>query len=201
MWLERQTGGGAPLITLEDAKDKLRIISPAGDDPELDAEITRAIASASVHLDIDADGFGGLGFPLVSQQWVRKGGGFGGGFLVLPFPRIRSVDAIRCLTSDGSTVTVPAGDYLVAGLGRKRHLCLTPGASWPSHAARPDAVELLFTAGFATVADVPEDIKAACRELVAFYYDHPLADAATGIPEQVQRGVDRLTCRYRTFAA
>jgi hypothetical protein len=36
--------------------------------------------------------------------------------------------------------------------------------------------------------------------LVKFYYDHPLADAATGIPEQVQRGVDRLTRRYRAFA-
>lgn len=201
MWLERLTGGGVPLITLEDAKDKLRIISPPGEDPELDAEITRAIASASVHLDVDADGFGGLGFPLVSQQWVRKGCGFGGGFLALPFSRIRSIDSVRCLTADGSSVTVAPGDYLVAGLGRTRYLSLMPGASWPPHAARPDAVELVFTAGFETVGDVPEDIKAACRELVAFYYDHPLADAAPGIPEQVQRGVDRLTSRYRRFAA
>ncbi len=44
MWLERLSGGGMPLITLADAKDKLRIISPDGEDPELDGEITRAIA-------------------------------------------------------------------------------------------------------------------------------------------------------------
>ena len=74
------------------------------------------------------------------------------------------------------------------------------GASWPAVADRPDAVTLTFTAGFESLEAVPEDLKAAARELVAFFYDHGLADAAVGIPEQVQRGIDRLTRRYRAFA-
>ncbi|WP_109466358.1 head-tail connector protein [Albibacillus kandeliae] len=201
MWLERLDGGGDDLITLEDAKNKLRIISPEGEDEELDAEVSRAVASASAFLDVDADGFGGLGFPLVAQQWVRKGSGFTREVLRLPFPRIVSLDAIRYISEGGATVSVPPSDYFLAGRGRARQVFLLPGKSWPSHASRPDAVEVLFTSGFASVNDVPEDIKAAARELVKFYYDHPLADAATGIPEQVQRGVDRLTNRYRMFAA
>ncbi|MEX5597068.1 hypothetical protein [Pseudophaeobacter sp. C1-32P7] len=200
MWLERLSGGNAALITLADAKDKLRILTPEGEDPELDAEITRAIAAASTHLDVDGDGFGGLGFPLVSQQWVRKGAGFTGDLLRLPFARIHSVDAVRCLQEDGSSLTVPPEDYILAGSGRARRIDLLPGKSWPSHAARPDAVEIVFTTGFATAEAVPEDIRAAARELVKLYYDHPLADAALGVPEQVQRGVDRLTRRYRAFA-
>jgi uncharacterized phiE125 gp8 family phage protein len=199
MWLERLSGGNAALITLADAKDKLRILTPEGEDPELDAEITRAIAAASAHLDVDGDGFGGLGFPLVSQQWVRKGAGFTSDLLRLPFARIHSVDAVRCLQEDGSSLTVPPGDYILAGSGRARRIELLPGKSWP-HVARADAVEIVFTAGFAAVEAVPEDIRAAARELVKLYYDHPLADAALGVPEQVQRGVDRLTRRYRAFA-
>lgn len=200
MWLERLSGGAAALITLADAKDKLRILSPEGEDPELDAEITRAIAAASAHLDVDGDGFGGLGFPLVAQQWVRKVPGFGADLLRLPFARIRSVDALRCWQEDGTSLIVAAEDYILAGSGRARRIELLPGRSWPSHAVRPDAVELVFTAGFATAEEVPQDIRAAARELVKLYYDHPLADAALGIPEQVQRGVDRLTRRYRAFA-
>lgn len=200
MWLERLSGGAEPLISLADAKDKLRIISPDGEDPELDAEITRAISAASAALDVDEDGFGGLGFPLVSQGWVRKGACFDEKFLRLPFARIRSVEAVRYQTAAGATETVPADNYVLVGCGRSRQLALVGRRSWPSVADRPDAVSLEFTAGFASVNEVPEDLKAAVRELVSFFYDHGLADAATGVPEQVQRGVDRLTRRYRAFA-
>lgn len=200
MWLERLTGGAVDLITLADAKDKLRIISPEGEDPELDAEISRAIASASAALDVDQDGFGGLGFPLVSQTWVRKGACFDDQFLCLPFARIRSVEALSYQTEAGSVETIPAERYALVGRGRLRQLVAVGGHSWPSVADRPDAVSLEFTAGFASVDEVPEDLKAAARELVKFYYDQPLADAAKGVPEQVQRGVDRLTERYRAFA-
>ncbi|TDK51142.1 head-tail connector protein [Antarcticimicrobium luteum] len=201
MWLERLSGGNAPLITLADAKDKLRIIAPEGEDPELDAELTRAIAAASAHLDVDADGFGGLGFPLVAQQWLRRGEGFSADLLRLPFARILSVEALRYRAEDGNIAVVPPQDYVLAGQGRLRRIALLPGRSWPVPADRPDAVEVAFTAGFETVAAVPEDIKAAARELVVLYYDHPLADAALGIPRQVQEGIDRLTRRYRAFAA
>lgn len=200
MWLERLTGEAVDLITLADAKDKLRIISPEGDDPELDAEIGRAIASASAALDVDQDGFGGLGFPLVAQQWCRYAAAFDGQFLQLPFVRILSIDEIGYLDAGGAEVVVPAESYVLVGRGRSRSVELVSGSVWPVVADRPDAVRLKFTAGFETVEKVPEDLKAAARELAKFYYDCPLADAALGVPEQVQRGVDRLTRRYRAFA-
>lgn len=200
MWLERLTGGSIDLITLADAKDRLRVISPEGEDPELDAEISRAIAAASAALDVDQDGLGGVGFPLVSQSWVRKGACFDERFLRLPFARIQSVDEIRYLNIAGAEVLVPAESFALVGRGRSRQVVLVSDTSWPAVADRPDAVALKFTAGFPTVEQVPEDLKAAARELVAFYYDYGFADAALGIPEQVQRGVDRLTRRYRAFA-
>ena len=61
MWLERISGGGVDLIDLQDTKDYLRLL---GD--ETDTEVAAAISAASDFLDVDEDGFGGLGFPLVS---------------------------------------------------------------------------------------------------------------------------------------
>lgn len=200
MWLERLSGGVVPIITLESAKDKLRIISPDGDDPQLDAEISRAVLAASTALDVDEDGFGGLGFPLVSQEWVRKGAEFSDKLLHLPFARVRSIEAISCTTVQGDEYELPSEDYVLVGKGRLKAIQVLPGVILPQLSDRPDAVSIRFTAGFPSVEEVPEDIKAAVRELVGFFYDHGLSDAEKGIPEQVQLGIDRLTHRYRAFA-
>jgi len=201
MWLERLSGGVVPLITLDDAKDKLRIISPEGEDTQLDAEISRAVLAASTALEVDEDGFGGLGFPLVSQQWVRKGAELSDKFLRLPFARVQSVEAIYCTTAQGGEFDLSAEDYVLVGKGRLKAIQVLPGVTLPQLSDRPDAVSIRFTAGFPSVEEVPEDIKAAVRELAAFFYDHGLSDAEKGIPEQVQHGIDRLTHRYRAFYA
>lgn len=102
MWLERQSGGTLDLVSLDEARNHLRIIG--GDH---DADIQNAIAAASAALDVDEDGFGGLGFPLVSQQWSVKASGFTPNLLRLPFPRVSSVDEVRYLPTAGAAQVVP----------------------------------------------------------------------------------------------
>ena len=75
MWLERISGGGVDLIDLQDAKDYLRLL---GD--ETDTEVAAAISASSDFLDVDEDGFGGLGFPLVAaavgaEKCILRNGG------------------------------------------------------------------------------------------------------------------------------
>jgi len=196
MWLERISGGGVDLVDLDTAKAHLRILSD-----ETDAEVQSAITAASIHLDVDADGFGGLGFPLVAQQWSSKSAGFVPSVLCLPFARVTAVDEIRYTASDGSSVVVPATDYLLTRLGRVAVVTLLPGKAWPSLIDRPDAVDLRFTAGFDDVASVPDDIVEAAKQMVSFYFHNRGADATDGVSEEVARCVDRLTMRYRRFAA
>lgn len=196
MWLERISGGGVDLVDLAAAKAHLRILSD-----ETDAEVQAAISAASIHLDVDADGFGGLGFPLVAQQWSSKSAGFVPSVLRLPFARVTAVTEIRYTAPDGTPGVVPATDYLLTRRGRDAVVTLLPGKAWPNLIDRPDAVDLRFTAGFVDVASVPDDIVEAAKQMVSFYFHNRGADATDGVSEEVARCVDRLTMRYRRFAA
>ena len=195
MWLERISGGSADLIELQDAKDYLRILVPDFDD-----DLSAAIASASAALDVDEDGFGGLGFPLVSQQWAQKGAAFSAQMLRLPFSRIASVDEIRFTSPTGQSGIVSASDYHLSKSGREWRVCLRSGVPWPELDDRPDAVDLRFSVGWPDAASVPADIKAAARLLTKFFFESGAESDERDLPDEIARGVDRLTARYRRFA-
>jgi len=195
MWLERVSGGAEDLIDLQDAKDYLRILVPDFDD-----DLSAAIASASASLDVDEDGFGGLGFPLVSQKWVQKGTNFSTQMLRLPFSRIASVDQIRFTSPGGKSGIVGATDYHLTKSGREWRVSLRSGACWPELDDLPDAVELHFSAGWPDASLVPADIKAAARLLVKFFFESGTESGARDLPDEIARGVDGLTSRYRRFS-
>lgn len=194
MWLERISGGDAQLIELQDALDHLRIIEADDDDA-----INRAIRGATAYLDVDDDGFGGLGFPLVSQQWAIMAAGFTSSVLRLPFSRVTSLDEIRYTDENGVAGVVPKESYALGGAGRSRHIVLLPSYSWPSLSTRPDAVEIRFTAGFETVALVPEDIKSAARILIKHFFSQKLI-TEKAVSRQVHESVNNLVGRYRRFS-
>lgn len=196
MWLERISGGSVDLIELQDAKSYLRILSD-----DMDAEVQRAIASATAYLDVDEDGFGGLGFPLVQQVWGVKAASFCADVLRLPFGRVTAINEIRFTAPDHTANLVPVSDYQLTRRGRASFVTLLPNRFWPQLADLPDAVDVRFTAGYLDVATVPEDIKAAARLLVGHFFENRLAVVTTGVPQELKIGVDNLTSRYRHFAA
>lgn len=195
MWLTQLAGSVATVIDRADAKLHLRLL-----ENDNDTEVDGAIAAAHAYLDVDQDGFGGLGFPLISQSWSMKCADFGGNSLSLPFTRVTAIDAIDYIDADGAAGTIPPGNYMLTKKGRTPCVALLPGKSWPSVAARPDAVDIQFTAGFANAAAVPSDIKAAARFLVGHFFENRRA-VIEGVSCEIQIGVDRLTARYRRFAA
>lgn len=193
MWVTRRTGGAPDLIDLDDARAHVRQI-----ETDFDAEISRAIRAASAVLDVDADGFGGLGFPLVSSGWSLIGAGPPVLPVRLPFRRVASVDEIRVWAPGASAAEVwPATDWASWRDGRETLVGPMAGKSWPDLEARPDALEIRFTAGWATVADVPEDIKEACRLLVGHFFENRAAAVAVDVPREIALGVEALTARYR----
>ncbi|WP_366944240.1 head-tail connector protein [uncultured Pelagimonas sp.] len=194
MWLERVSGPSQNVIEIEDARDHLRIL-----DQDNDSEIQAAISAATAYLDVDEDGFGGLGFPLVSQQWKLRVPGFAEVMTRLPFARVTSVDAIDVIGADDVPASVPPPDYMLTGSGRLKQVVLTSGASWPNVADRPDAVTIRFTAGWADVDAVPGDIKAAARLLIGHFFENRTA-VADGPSAEIALGVERLTTRYKAFA-
>lgn len=194
MWLERISGGDTGLIDLLDARNFLRILND-----ENDAEIVEAIASASAFLEVDEDGFGGIGLPIVAQQWSLKKAGFGKPFVRLPFARVVSVDNVHFYSPDGHLETIAPNDYQLIKHGRLWSVCLSTGKNWPSAADRPDAVEVLFTAGWPEKESVPGDIKAAARLLTEFFFETRALEGEQDIPKRLAQAIDNLTIRYRRF--
>lgn len=196
MWLERISGETAELITRDDAKAHLRLL-----EDDFDAEVSAAIASAVAFLDVDDDGFGGLGFPLTRQVWAVKAPRFSDDVLRLPFGRVTSVEKVGFISPDGASETVSSSDYRLTRQGRASVVALLSGKSWPAVADAPDAVSIQFAAGFANAAAVPADIKAALRLLIGHFFENRLAVVMSGVPQDLKIGVDALTARYRRFAA
>lgn len=195
MWLERKSGGGEKLVTLEDAKRHVRVIGV-----EHDVEIDSAIAAASQYLDVDQDGFGGLGVPLLSQVWTVKGSAVTADLLRLPFGNVRSVDEIRYIGAAGEPGVVPADDYFLAKRGREWRVLLASGAAWPALANRPDAISIEFAAGWPNARAVPADIVSAAKVLIEFLFDGGNLFEVDAENAPAMRVVDDLTRRYRRFA-
>ncbi|WP_306131003.1 head-tail connector protein [Roseovarius sp. MMSF_3350] len=182
------------LIDLADAKAYLRVLD---DDGDFDAEIERAIDAASAFLNVDDDGFGGLGFPIVAESWIVRDRGFTSDVLSLPFQRVTAVESVAYTDAQGVAQTMPAEDYLLTKRGRRFCLVPMPGKCWPGVGTAPDAVRITFTAGFANVEAVPDDIKAAARLLIGHFYENRLAVGDAAMSREIALGVDRLTARYR----
>lgn len=197
MWLERVSGGDPDLIDLADAKAHLRLIDVDG---EFTEEVQRAIDAAVAFLNVDEDGMGGMGFPLVSETWITRAASFSDEVLRLPFSRVQSVTAVAYTpSSGGAKQVVDPSIYQVTKVGRATVIRLKSGESWPDVATAPDAVEIEFVAGYADTASVPDDIKAAARLLVGHFFENRLAENIGTITSETKIGVDRLTNRYRRF--
>lgn len=195
MWLERLERSAADIIDLNDAKKHLREI-----DDEFQLDIERAIAAAGAYLDVDDDGFGGLGFPLLSQKWSSKASRFQPTVLRLPFGRITEVNEIQYFDQEGVSRAIPSSDYTLTKRGRAFVIEARTGFSWPSVSERPDAVSVVFTAGYRDVGQVPDDIKAAARLLIGHFFGNRSATEGEKVPQEIELGVERLICRYRSFA-
>ena len=71
------------------------------------------------------------------------------------------------------------------------------GKSWPNTAARPDAVKVTATYGWATVAKVPEPLKHAIKLLISQMYEHRTPQVTGTIVATMEHSLDALMGPYR----
>ena len=169
-------------ISLEDAKSYLRITSP---DP--DAMVAALLAAARDRAERRCER------AWITQEFVAHLDGFwGGADLLLPYPPLQSVEAIKYLSDDvGTELTVATTVYEVDTTDEPGRIRLKPGQSWPTAYSRSRAVRIEFTAGY---GDEPEDVPDSARHAVRLllgHYDRNRAAVVTGtiateLPEAVE---------------
>lgn len=159
----RTVAPAADLITLDEAKENLRVLHT-----DHDSRITALRDAAVAHLD----GWSGiLGRCLITQTW-RQDLTRWSGVVRLPFPDVQSIGSIVYSDADNVEQTVASSLYelLADDLGTYVHFL--DGFTSPAlYADRSDVVRITFDAGFGAAATaVPADIVHAAHVLIAHWY-------------------------------
>lgn len=161
-------------VTLQEAKDHLRVFHPSDDDM-----IERLIVAAREA----AEQFTNRALVAASYRWVRTG--FESRF-VLPLRPVESIDAVTYLDDDDVRQTVAADDYTFDA----DRMTLRPLDSWPSGTE----VNVEFTTD---PGEVPQAIKQGILMMVGDLYEQGNATIVGTIVAK-NPAVDYLLWPYRT---
>ena len=163
--IERQTSPANNPVSLEEAKQHLRVGGTAQD-----AMIQRLVTAATEQLEIDTERC------WISQTFEQRMLGFpdkGGSILI----NMRPIYAVSSVTYkhdvDGTiTDTVLATDQYDVDVARRRLFCAPGVSDWPETIENNRAVTIAFTAGQPSVECVPELAKQAILlEVGRLYFD------------------------------
>jgi uncharacterized phiE125 gp8 family phage protein len=146
-------------VTLGHAKSVCRV-----DTTDRDAEIAGYILAA--RQDVERI----TGRAIVTQTWRMTMDAFPAGAFELPLAPVASVTSITYTDAGGAEQTVAGANYALDATTTPARIALVNGASWPTTAAHPGAVKVLFVAGYDT-ASVPEPLRMAIALLTRFYLD------------------------------
>lgn len=177
MRLTRLSAPVAPLLTLEDAYQQLRLDPVFGTSPPSrpdDDHILRCVAAATDELD-GVNGW--LGRALVRQEWRMALDGFpaAAGCITLPLPPLIDVEGVSYTDRDGMEVTMTEGvDFRITPSTEWECASIRPlfNRQWPTARADQGSVVIDFVAGYGDPEDVPELIRQYVRAQLGFYYEH-----------------------------
>ena len=138
-------------IPLEEAKLHLKVDA---DETTEDALIAGWITSARREAERLT------GRALVAQTWEAKMDEFpNADEIVLPITPLVSVTSIKDIDPDGTLQTLSSTTYTVDTSGVQGRVYLQYGESWPSIRIEPNAVRVVFVAGYGDASQVPEDLR------------------------------------------
>lgn len=171
-------------LTLAEAQAHLRQT-----DPNHTAEIQALLAAARAR----AEGYCERAF--LTQTWEARLDDFwGSADLLLPYPNLISVTAIKYLADESDTeTTVDSALYEVDVASCPGRVRLRSGEAWPVAYARPGAVRVPYTAGYgAAETAVPDTIRHAVRLLLGHYDRHREGVLSGTISAELPEGVKSL---------
>lgn len=103
--------------------------------------------------------------------------------------KVTAVSSLKYYNSDDTDTTMPASDYWTDLTGSPARIQVKD--SWPSTNDRIGNVRIRCTAGWASVAEIPENFKAAIKILVSHWYEN--REAVTDLKLMpIPEGIDTL---------
>lgn len=88
----------------------------------------------------------------------------------IPRSPLLTVTSVKYYDENNADATLPTASYLVVTDIEPGMVYLKEGYDWPDLYDRPDAVRITFTAGYASVAVVPPQVRQAILLLTRYFY-------------------------------
>lgn len=188
----RTIAPAAELVTLLEVKQHCRVELLSPDD---DAVLTSLIAAATAWID----GYSGvLGRALINQTWKLNLSCWPACKIRLPLAPVSTITSIKYYDTTNLQQTLDMANYSL------QEDALSPMAAWIKDASlaslfeRPDAIEVLFVAGYgAAASNVPEAIRTAAKMLVATWFENREATIVGTNAQAIPFAVDALLGSFR----
>lgn len=175
-------------VSMAAAKRQLRI---EPDDTDQDEYIEELCAAA--HQFVESQ----LGFPIMRQTRRTDLSGFPSGAIWLGGGAALTVGAVKYIDAAGTQQMLASSDYIVDAVSIPAALHPAPLKTWPSAQARPSAVQIEWTAGWANPADVPADLIHAMKLLIG-HWDQTREAASLGtLSKEVEFAIAATLAPYR----
>jgi len=180
---------GDPPVTLDEAKQKLRIATTDGETEitDDDDELTAILEAATDHVErYTGRNFRTATYTLTLDEFPEDA-------IVVPRAPLVSVQSISYQNTAGDA-TAHTGHQLDTN-GIPGRIFPPVGGSWPSTDDEPNAVTINYTAGIASADDVPATVKRAILLFCELEYDDPEPAKAARLEKRIQSLVRGLIVR------
>lgn len=113
-----------------------------------------------------------MGRALMPQKWVLFEDCFSSS-INLQMPPVTAIDSIKYVDTTGTLLTLSASVYqLVNSSQYTARVVPAYGQTYPTTRAQPDAVQILFSCGYASAALVPTPIKDWIKQRVVTLFEN-----------------------------
>lgn len=181
-------------LTLADARTQCRVDA---DDTSQDSLLQDCIVAAREMAEHE------LGRCLITQTWRQQLDEFPAtSDIKLDIAKPQSIAQLQYLDTAGAWQTLAGSAYVLdAAVGPAGWLYPADGTEWPATKAVANAVRIDIVVGFgATAADVPANVRAWMKLVVAYLYaQREAVDLAGRSTELPGRFHERLLDRYRVY--
>lgn len=92
--------------------------------------------------------------------------------VALPKAGVQSVSSITLFADDDSSSLWPSNNYYVDTASQPARIVPRNSALWPQPTRSANGIRIDYVAGYGSAAAVPETIKTALKQLIAFWYEH-----------------------------
>tara|TARA_R100001440_G_scaffold7442_2_gene14611 strand:+ start:9828 stop:10484 length:657 start_codon:yes stop_codon:yes gene_type:complete len=93
-------------------------------------------------------------------------------YIDLPMPTVTSVSHIKTYDDSDNATTFAANKYYLDNAKQPARIVLRTGETFPTALRVANAIEVQYVTGYADASSVPEPIKFALFQIVAYLYEH-----------------------------